>query len=48
MTDVIREYGGVILAVAGGILLFSIIGQIFLSHEGILAQMIQVWGNGGC
>jgi hypothetical protein len=48
MAEVIREYGSAILAAVGGILLFGLIGQLFLSPDGLLAQMIQIWGNGGC
>jgi hypothetical protein len=48
MAEVIREYGTAIVTAAGGILLFGIIGELLLSHDGILAQMIWIWGNGGC
>jgi hypothetical protein len=48
MAEVIREYGGAVLAAVGGILLFGTIGTLLLSHEGILMQMIGLWGNGGC
>jgi hypothetical protein len=48
MAEVIREYGAAVLAAVGGLLLFGIIGKLFLAQDGILAQMIQVWGNGGC
>jgi hypothetical protein len=48
MAEVIREYGAAILATIGGILLFGTIGKLLLSQEGILVQMIAMWGNGGC
>jgi hypothetical protein len=48
MAEVIREYGGAVLAAVGGLLLFGIIGALLLSPEGSLAQMIGLWGNGGC
>lgn len=48
MKTVIREYGGAVFAAVGGILLFGSIGQLLLSRHGLLMQMIQVWGNGGC
>lgn len=48
MKTVIREYGGAVLAAVGGILLFGTLGQLLLSKQGILVQMIQLWGNGGC
>jgi hypothetical protein len=48
MAEVIREYGGAVLAAVGGTLLFGTIGKLLLSNEGILMQMIGLWGNGGC
>lgn len=48
MKTVIKEYGGTVLAAFGGILLFGTIGELLLSRHGLLMQMIQVWGNGGC
>lgn len=48
MTEVIKEYGGMVLAVMGGFFLFAILGSVFLSGDGLLARMIQIWGNGGC
>ena len=48
MTEVIREYGAAIIAALGGILLLAVLGQLFFSGQGMLAQMIAAWGNGGC
>jgi hypothetical protein len=48
MAEIIREYGGAVLAATGGVLLFGTIGQLLVSQQGILMQMIQIWGNGGC
>lgn len=48
MVEVIREYGGAALAAIGGTLLFGTLGQLLLSGGGILMQMVQIWGNGGC
>ena len=48
MVEVIREYGGLVLAAAGGFLFLGVVGQMLLSHQGIFMQMISAWGNGGC
>jgi len=48
MVEVIREYGSAVLAAVGGVLLLGTLGQLLVSREGILMQMIQIWGNGGC
>lgn len=48
MKEVIREYGSAVVAAVGAFLLFSILGQMVFSPDGLLAQMVQVWGNGGC
>lgn len=48
MQQVIREYGTAVLGAVGATLLLAAIGKLLLSSEGILAQMILLWGNGGC
>lgn len=48
MQQVIREYGTAVLGAVGATLLLAVIGKLLLSSEGILAQMILLWGNGGC
>jgi hypothetical protein len=48
MAEVIREYGTAILAAVGGLLLFGMIADLFLSGDGVVVQMVQIWGNGGC
>lgn len=48
MQQVIREYGSAVLAAAGACLFFGVLGGMLLSDDGLLAQMILLWGNGGC
>jgi hypothetical protein len=47
MTEVFKEYGSTILAAAGGILLFAMIGDLLLADNGVVVQMVSIWGNGG-
>ena len=48
MSEVIEEYGGMILAAAGTLALFGVLGKCMFAQDGLLAQMILAWGNGGC
>lgn len=48
MKTVLKEYGGAAVAAFGGILLLGTIGQLFCAKQGLLVQMIEAWGNGGC
>lgn len=48
MKTIMREYAETMLAAFGGILLFGILGHCLLSRQGLVMQMIQMWGNGGC
>ena len=40
MAAVVKEYGSAVLAAVGGV--------VFLGTQGLIMQMIEVWGNGGC
>lgn len=48
MKEVIREYGSAAIAAVSAFLLFAIIGRLLFDSNGLLAQMVQLWGNGGC
>ena len=48
MAAVVKEYGGAVLAAVGGVVFFGTLGQFLLSRQGLIMQMIEVWGNGGC
>ena len=48
MAAVVKEYGGAILAAVGGVVFLGTLGQFLLSRQGLIMQMIEVWGNGGC
>ena len=48
MAAVVKEYGGAVLAAVGGVAFFGTLGQFLLSRQGLIMQMIEVWGNGGC
>lgn len=43
-----KEYGGAVLAAVGGVVFLGTLGQFLLSRQGLIMQMIEVWGNGGC
>ena len=44
MAAVVKEYGGAV----GGVVFLGTLGQFLLSRQGLIMQMIEVWGNGGC
>ena len=48
MAALVKEYGGAVLAAVGGVVFFGTLGQFLLSRQGLIMQMIEVWGNGGC
>ncbi len=48
MNAVVKEYGGAVLAAVGSVVFLGTLGHFLLSGQGIIMQMIQVWGNGGC
>lgn len=48
MKEIFEEYGGMMLAAAGTAALLLILRESMLSADGLLAQMISLWGNGGC
>lgn len=48
MAALVKEYGGAILAAVGGVVFLGTLGQFLLSRQGLIMQMIEVWGNGGC
>ena len=45
---VVKEYGSAVLAAVGGVVFLGTLGQFLLSRQGLIMQMIEVWGNGGC
>ena len=48
MAAVVKEYGSAVLAAGGGGVFLGTLGQFLLSRQGLIMQMIEVWGNGGC
>lgn len=48
MKEVVKEYAGSVLAACAGVMLFSTLGQLLLSKQGLVMQMILMWGKGGC
>lgn len=48
MKEIMREYGAAAIAALGAVLFLGIIGHMMFSGQGIMSQMIAVWGNGGC
>lgn len=47
MSEMIQEYGGMILAAAGTFALLGVLGTILFAQDGLLVRMIDIWGNGG-
>lgn len=48
MKEVIREYGSTVVTAVGAFLLFTVLGQLFFQPDGLMARMVELWGNGGC
>ena len=48
MTEIIKQYGEMIIATIGTIVFFIVIGNLLLSKDGVLVNMILIWLNGGC
>ena len=47
MKEVLIEYGGMILAMAGTAALLTILNNSLFSENGLLAQLILFWESGG-
>lgn len=48
MKEIFGEYGSMVLAAAGTFALLMVFRRSLIAPEGLLAQMISYWGNGGC
>lgn len=48
MSEILQEYGGMIIAAAGTFALLAVLGNCLFADDGLLGQLIVVWGNGGC
>ena len=48
MSEIIKEYGGMIIASITTIIFFALVSGIVFSKNGLLRMMIAVWQNGGC
>ena len=47
MQQILREYGGAVLAAVGAFLIFAVLGGMILAKNGLLATMVLLWGIGG-
>lgn len=45
MKEVFRQYGGVLIAAAATSAFLVLMGDIVLAQGGMLAQLINIWGN---
>ena len=48
MSEVIQEYGAMILASVSTFTFMTMIGLLLFSKGGLLAELIFLWRNGGC
>lgn len=48
MSEIIKEYGGMIIASTSTIVFFALVGGLIFSKNGLLCMMIAAWKNGGC
>ena len=48
MTEIIKQYGEMIIAMVGTIGFFIVMGNLFFACDGMLVNMILIWLNGGC
>ena len=47
MQQILREYGGAVLAAVGAFLIFAVLGGLIMVKSGSLATMVLLWGIGG-
>lgn len=47
MIELIKQYGEMIIAMTGSIMFLMLVGYILLDRNGLLANMIFIWMNGG-
>ena len=45
MKEVFRQYGGVLMIFGSRIKFLVLMGNIVLAQGGMLAQLINIWGN---
>ena len=45
LKEVFRQYGGVLIAAAATSAFLVLMGNIVLAQGGMLAQLINIWGN---
>lgn len=45
MKEVFRQYGGVLIAAVATSAFLVLMGNIVLAQGGMLAQLINIWGN---
>ena len=48
MTEIIKQYGEMIIAMVGTIGFFIVMGNLFFFFFCMLVNMILIWLNGGC
>lgn len=48
MREVFEEYGAMVLSVVGTFALFLVVKEYLFVSDSLFAQLIFLWGNGGC
>lgn len=48
MSEIISEYGGMAIATIATICFLALIVALLFSPNGMMAELIFLWGNGGC
>lgn len=47
MKEIFRQYGGMLISAGATGAFLVLMGNIILSNSGMLANLINIWGNGG-
>lgn len=48
MSEIISEYGGMAIATIATVCFLALVGVLLFSPGGMMAELIFLWGNGGC
>ncbi len=46
MSEIMEEYGGMIIALVGTLLVIAVVASLFRKDDGVISLMFQIWGSG--
>lgn len=48
MNEILKEYGGTVIASMATLAFLALIGNVIFAENGMLSALVSVWQNGGC